>query len=70
MPRAKSARSANHRGHNDLTALEREGCRAVIIKGRQYRGYVNVDADALKAQRDLDYRIGRSLEYNARITLC
>ena len=51
------------------SALEREGCRTVIMKGRQYRGYVHVDANAVKAQRDLDYWIGRSLEYNARITV-
>jgi hypothetical protein len=49
--------------------LERDGCRPAIMKGRQNQGYVCVDADALKAQRDLDYWIGRSLEYNARITV-
>ena len=39
------------------------------MKGRQNQGYVCVDAAALKAQRDIDYWIGRSLEYNARITV-
>jgi hypothetical protein len=29
------------------SALERDGCRPVIMKGRQYRGYVYVDAERL-----------------------
>ena len=50
------------------SALKREGCRTVIMKGRQYRGYVYVDADALKAQSSLDYWINLSLEYNGKST--
>src|SRR5258708_7535237 len=50
------------------SALKREGCRTVIMKGRQYRGYVYVDADALKAQSKLDYWINLSLEYNGKST--
>ena len=48
------------------SALERKGCRTVVMKGRQYRGYVHVDADAVRDQRDLDYWIGLSLDYNGR----
>ncbi len=47
-------------------ALEREGCRTVVMKGRQYRGYVYVDAEAVRAKRDLDYWIGLALDYNDR----
>ena len=50
------------------SALEHEGCRTVIMKGRQYRGYVYVDADALRAQSALDYWIELSLEYNRKAT--
>jgi TfoX/Sxy family transcriptional regulator of competence genes len=50
------------------SALKREGCRTVIMKGRQYRRYVYVDADALKAQSNLDYWINLSLEYNGKST--
>src|SRR5205085_12388769 len=32
--------------HDSL--LEREGCRTVVMKGRQYRGFVYVDVRALK----------------------
>ncbi len=49
------------------SALERKGCRTVVMKGRQYRGYVHVDADAVRDQRDLDYWIGLSLDYNGRV---
>jgi len=47
-------------------ALERKGCRTVVMKGREYRGYVHVDADAVRDQRDLAYWIGLSLDYNGR----
>jgi TfoX/Sxy family transcriptional regulator of competence genes len=50
------------------SALKREGCRTVIMKGRQYRGYVYVDEDALKAQSRLDYWVNLSLEYNGKPT--
>jgi TfoX/Sxy family transcriptional regulator of competence genes len=48
------------------SAVERKGCRTVVMKGREYRGYVHVDADAVRDQRDLDYWIRLSLDYNGR----
>jgi TfoX/Sxy family transcriptional regulator of competence genes len=45
-------------------ALKRKGCRTVVMKGRQLRGYVRVDAEALKTKRSLDYWIGLALDYN------
>src|SRR5690349_5783710 len=47
-------------------ALEREGCRTVTMKGRPYRGYVYVDADAVKGKSALEYWIGLSLDYNSK----
>jgi TfoX/Sxy family transcriptional regulator of competence genes len=47
-------------------AVERKGCRTVVMKGRQYRGYVHVDAAALKTKRDLTYWIELALDYNQR----
>jgi len=47
-------------------AVEREGSRTVVMKGREYRGFVHVDADALKTKRDLDYWVKLALDYNAR----
>ena len=48
------------------SAVERKGCRTVVMKGREYRGYVHVDADVVKSQRDLDYWIDLSLDYNGK----
>ncbi len=48
--------------HDSL--LEREGCRTVVMKGRQYRGFVYVDARALKTQRELEEWIALALDYN------
>jgi TfoX/Sxy family transcriptional regulator of competence genes len=47
-------------------ALERKGCRTVVMKGRQYRGYVYVDAEALSTKGALDYWIALALNYNDR----
>lgn len=45
-------------------ALERKGCRTMVMKGRQYRGYVRVDAGAVQTKRELEYWIGLALDYN------
>ncbi|MBV8513945.1 MAG: TfoX/Sxy family protein [Acidobacteria bacterium] len=45
-------------------ALQREGCRTVVTKGRSYVGYVHVDANALESERELKYWLNLSLEYN------
>jgi len=47
-------------------ALERKGCRTVVMNGRQYRGFVHVEAAALKTKRDLDHWIGLALDYNRK----
>ena len=47
-------------------ALERTGCRTVIMKGRPYRGYVYVDAEALTTAGDLESWLGLALEYNPK----
>ena len=44
--------------------LERKGCRTVVMQGRQYRGYVYVDAAAVRTKGDLDYWIGLALDFN------
>lgn len=45
-------------------AIKREGCRTVKMKGREYKGYVNISEDAIKTKKDFDYWIGIALEYN------
>jgi TfoX/Sxy family transcriptional regulator of competence genes len=48
-------------------ALERKGCRTVVMKGRQYRGYVHVEAQAVPSRRELDFWISLSLDYNRKL---
>jgi TfoX/Sxy family transcriptional regulator of competence genes len=46
-------------------AVKREGCRTVVMKGRQYRGYVYVDSEVLKTERALKYWVTLALNYRA-----
>ena len=39
-------------------ALQRKGCRTVVMKGREYRGYVHVDAEAVRTNGELEYWVG------------
>ena len=47
-------------------ALERKGVRTAVMKGRQYRGFVYVDSEAVKTNADLNYWVGLALDYNSR----
>ncbi|MEO6941125.1 MAG: TfoX/Sxy family protein [Candidatus Kapaibacterium sp.] len=47
-------------------AVEREGCRTMIMKGREYKGYVNVHEDAITSKKDFDYWIGLAIDFNKR----
>ncbi|TAJ79118.1 MAG: TfoX family protein [Gallionellaceae bacterium] len=48
-------------------ALEREGCRTVVMKGRQYRGYVYADAESVSTKDALQYWVDLALSYNKAI---
>ena len=45
-------------------ALEREGCQTVVMRGRQYRGYVYVGAEAVRTIGALKYWVDLALNYN------
>jgi TfoX/Sxy family transcriptional regulator of competence genes len=47
-------------------ALERKGCTTVIMKGREYRGYVHIDGEALSTKADLDHWVKLALDFNSR----
>ena len=47
------------------SALKRNGCTTVVMKGRAYRGFVHVAADALKTRRELDYWVRLALDFNS-----
>lgn len=45
-------------------ATAREGCRTVEMRGRPLRGYVYVDAAALRTQQDIQFWVRSALDYN------
>ena len=49
---------------NHDTALKRKGCQTVVMKGRPYRGYVFVEATALKTKGALSRWVGQALQFN------
>lgn len=48
--------------HEDAT--KRKGCTTVIMRGREYKGYIHVSEDNLATKKELDYWIGLALDYN------
>ena len=44
--------------------IERKGCRTVIMKGREYRGYVYVSEEGMKTRKDFDYWVSLALDFN------
>ena len=48
-------------------ALEQKGCRTVVMKGQEYRGYVYVDAEFVRTQHALKYWVDLALNYNEAI---
>ena len=47
-------------------ALRKKGCRTVIMKGREYRGYVYVNEDSLQTKADLNYWMTLALAFNKK----
>src|SRR4051794_10355780 len=45
-------------------AIKKEGCRTVIMKGREYKGFVYVNEENLKTKRDFSYWLTLALEFN------
>jgi len=46
------------------TVLPRDGCRTMAMKGRSYRGYVQVDAAQLRRRPEFDFWMGLALDYS------
>lgn len=45
-------------------ALKINGCRTTVMKGREFKGYVNVHEDTLKSKDHFDYFIKLALDFN------
>lgn len=48
------------------TAVKRKGARAMVMKGREYRGYVYVNEQGLEMKKDFSYWIDLALDFNKR----
>src|SRR6185437_14994329 len=48
--------------------ITKKGCRTMVMKGREYKGYVLVKEDVLQTKNDLDYWIKLALDFNKIIT--
>lgn len=46
--------------------IKRKGCHTVMMRGREYKGYIHVDEDSLKSKKDFEYWIGLSLDFNKK----
>jgi TfoX/Sxy family transcriptional regulator of competence genes len=47
-------------------AIEQRGCRTMIMKGREYKGYVLVAEEGMRTKKQFDYWIGLALDFNLR----
>lgn len=50
--------------HDEL--VQREGCRTMIMKGREYKGYIYVHESAISTKKKLQAWIDQALDFNAR----
>jgi TfoX/Sxy family transcriptional regulator of competence genes len=47
-------------------AVKRKGCRTVIMKGREYKGYVHVNEESLHTKTDFNYWVTLALDFNKK----
>ncbi|MGH7022816.1 MAG: TfoX/Sxy family protein [Caulobacteraceae bacterium] len=50
------------------TVVERDGCRPMVMRGRELRGYVRVGSAALDTDADLAYWVGLAVDFNSQAT--
>lgn len=48
------------------SAVEKTGCRTMDFTNRPMKGYVMIDDSGMTHQKDFDYWIGLSLDFNSR----
>jgi TfoX/Sxy family transcriptional regulator of competence genes len=48
--------------HNDL--LQKQGCRPVMMRGREYKGFVLVSSDVIQTRDELAHWVNLSLDFN------
>lgn len=48
--------------------VKKDGCSTVVMRGREYKGYIYIRESCLKTESDLMYWINLSLEFNGQLT--
>lgn len=48
-------------------ALKKKGSRTVIMKDREYKGWIYVNENSIKTKKDLNYWVGLALDFNKRV---
>ncbi len=46
--------------------LEEKPCRVMVMKGREYKGYILVNEEDVQRKKELDFWIGLCLDFNVR----
>lgn len=46
--------------------INKEGCKTVVMKGREYKGYVYVHESVLKTKKQIDYWVRLALDFNPK----
>lgn len=47
-------------------SIEKKGCRTVIMKGRELKGWVYISEEGMKTEKDFDYWIGLAFDFNKK----
>lgn len=48
--------------------VQKAGCSTVIMRGREYKGYIHIKDDNLKQEKDFRHWIKLALDFNKRLT--
>jgi len=46
--------------------IHKNACKTVIMKGREYKGYVYIQEEGLTTKEDVDYWVGLALDFNKK----
>jgi TfoX/Sxy family transcriptional regulator of competence genes len=47
-------------------ALTKKGVETVIMKGRKYKGYIYVQEEAMRSEKDFEHWVALALDFNGR----
>ncbi|MCW9705527.1 TfoX/Sxy family protein [Fodinibius salsisoli] len=49
------------------TVIDKEGCQTVIMREREYKGWVYVNEENIQSEADFNYWIDLALDYNKKL---